>query len=559
MLKFINFSYDLYIGATMLANLTIKKKLISLTVLFATSYLFIFLWQNHQLSYIDKSFKLYQNAVVQGNINILQVSRDMNYCSRLTRSIMLGDNFDKNLKKLITRIDDIKVSFKGLNNTVSYLPDNLQSELLQAINNSQNDTMAFLDDSLRRMNDLGNTERSQEIRNKAWDNYRATASPIANKARKSFKKLVNLEQSLGNDITQRAEQSVSDTKNYNLVIMFLCVIFISIIVMLLSLSILKPLEALKVQIDQYSDSDTNSSGDELATIHLAFNKMLGLIQTILQKIGSSSEQISSASKKLTGAAEGTHQNINKQQAEVNQVINAMDTLETTVDVINKYTEDAKKIITSTKDKSSLGLQTVKETINKMKQLNQDVESASSIITNLAKESDSIGSVVDVIKGIAEQTNLLALNAAIEAARAGEQGRGFAVVADEVRTLANRTQESTNTIQSMIENLQSGTTKAVHVMEANMVQSNVVVESSEETAHSIDMVIESISEVEQKNNEIKIVTEQQSVAAQSLKQIVTSIEQLASSTLNHAELNLQSAQTLNNLSLEQLDTINKFKV
>ncbi len=543
----------------MLTKFSIKKRLAFLAGFIISCGVFLVLWQSVHLSYIDHSFAQYQKAAVQGKTNILQISRDMNYCSRLTRSIMLGDDFDKNFKKLIHRIDDIKNSFQALSETVEYSPPERQVELRQAINNSQKDAMAFLDDGLRRMRELGATDLSPTVRNEAWLNYKATASPIANKARRSFKKLVDIEEKIGAKIAQEAQQSISYTQKGGFMIMIVAIILTSALLLIVANSILTPLARLKEQIDQYSDLDTQSSNDELSNIRFAFDRMLERMNTILDQVGASTEKISSASQNLTKTTESTHQNILLQQKEVDNVVNTMGVLGSTVVDINTYSDEAIQTINNAKENSGKGIQTLQGTISTMKQLNTDVERASNIILEVAKGTDSIGGVVDVIKGIAEQTNLLALNAAIEAARAGDQGRGFAVVADEVRTLANRTQESTTEIQKMIEDLQVGSAEAVSVIEENMAKSNVAVESSEETSHSLDLIFQSIKDVEVKNNEIKNITKQQSSAAESVNKTVHSMNQLANSTLSHAASNLQACQDLDLLTRQQVESIRHFKV
>ena len=203
----------------MLSNINIKQRLTVLIIMVIVSGVFLVFWQTSRLSEIENSFELYRQTAVVGEEDILKISRDMNYCSRLMRSIMLGDDFDKNHKKLLQRISDIKGHFSDLKSSIATLDASEKNSLMSAIKNSESDTMAFLNDGLRRMDELGNTERSQQIRNDAWDDYRATASPVANKARASFKTLISLERVLKSKITTQVEESISNTQVYTVVIM----------------------------------------------------------------------------------------------------------------------------------------------------------------------------------------------------------------------------------------------------------------------------------------------------------------------------------------------------
>ena len=180
---------------------------------------------------------------------------------------------------------------------------------------------------------------------------------------------------------------------------------------------------------------------------------------------------------MSTVSEETRTNILQQQSEISQVATAMNEMTATVQEVAKNISSTAHAAKEAHDETSSGGEVVEQNIKVIQQLAGQTETASNVIHKVEEDSGSIGTVLDVIKGIAEQTNLLALNAAIEAARAGEQGRGFAVVADEVRTLASRTQQSTEEINEMIEKLQSGAGQAVQVMSQSQEQTHSAVEQA----------------------------------------------------------------------------------
>ena len=189
----------------------------------------------------------------------------------------------------------------------------------------------------------------------------------------------------------------------------------------------------------------------------------------------------------------------------------------------------------------------------------DVEKASDVIHKLEKDSDQIGTVLEVIKGIAEQTNLLALNAAIEAARAGEQGRGFAVVADEVRSLASRTQESTEEIQQMIERLQKGSREAVSVMETGRTQVLSSVEQASKAGEALENITAAVDQIATMNHQIVDSVSQQGLVTEEINQNINNISQVADESANGTDqLSIASAD-LANLSNELQVLVNSFKV
>ncbi|MFT4926069.1 MAG: methyl-accepting chemotaxis protein, partial [Phenylobacterium sp.] len=226
-----------------------------------------------------------------------------------------------------------------------------------------------------------------------------------------------------------------------------------------------------------------------------------------------------------------------------QVAVAMNQMAGTVEEIAQSAANAADFALEASDEAKTGSQVIQRTIASINQLEDVITNTSTSLTELAREADNIGSILDVIRGIADQTNLLALNAAIEAARAGEQGRGFAVVADEVRNLAQRTQESTEQIHKLIERLQKGTRHAVTAMD----QSRVFVESSMSEAASsgeaLDRILVTVAKINDMNTQIASASEEQNTTAEQINQNVVAVNQISHKSADNAETAVESTQAL----------------
>ena len=243
---------------------------------------------------------------------------------------------------------------------------------------------------------------------------------------------------------------------------------------------------------------------------------------------------------------------------MHKTLEAVIELNTDVQTVAESSSVAEQATVSTINISTKGERVVKETINTIHQLAEIVTKSSDVINSLHHDSSAVGTVLDVIRGIADQTNLLALNAAIEAARAGEQGRGFAVVADEVRTLASKTQESTSEIQEMIERLQSGTQEAVKVMKTSTQEAQSSVNETAKAGESLIKITEAVSIINDMSSHIASAADEQSSVSREMHENVLSISHAADQTAQGASENLSASQEMATLAENLQHLVGRFQ-
>lgn len=274
-----------------------------------------------------------------------------------------------------------------------------------------------------------------------------------------------------------------------------------------------------------------TGNDEVSELARCFNQFVERLQSIIASVAHTARDVSDSAVSLSQLSRENEREIRTQQTEIQHIVGAVKEMAGVVqDVTVSVTETADKSLQAD-DAAAAGKNLVVNTMGQITNLSGDLKTAADVIDRLRQETVSIGSVLDVIRGIAEQTNLLALNAAIEAARAGEQGRGFAVVADEVRTLASKTQSSTTEIREMIERLQSGSQRAVEMMAAGTNQaSNAVVQASD-ASHALENITVIVSVIRDRTNQIAAASEQQSAAT---RQIESNIDRISSVATHTAE-------------------------
>lgn len=299
--------------------------------------------------------------------------------------------------------------------------------------------------------------------------------------------------------------------------------------------------------------------DEMQNIASSFNSMAEQMQQLIDNIVSSATQLGSASEEVATASQDSAQNIDRQRRETEQVATAMNEMTATVHEVANNAANAASAANKAEHDVQGGLRVVTSTVTTINRLAEEVQKSAAVIKQLESDSQAIGTILDVIKSIAEQTNLLALNAAIEAARAGEQGRGFAVVADEVRTLASRTQQSTIEIEAMIAKLQTQSRNAATTMEEGSKAANASVDQAHQTEQSLQAISAAVSTINEMNTLIASAAEEQSATTEEMNKNVSNIRDLAEQTASGAEQTRGASQELSRLGAELQTLVGRFKI
>jgi methyl-accepting chemotaxis protein len=302
----------------------------------------------------------------------------------------------------------------------------------------------------------------------------------------------------------------------------------------------------------------DNSNDEIGQLSASFNRFVSNIQELVVEVSSSTDQLATSASQLKNTSGNMARVSHDQQDDVLQASSAIEEINTTVQQISDSANTASTAAIEARDETNRGHQVVGQTICSINKLANDVTNVSGIIEKLEQDSDNIGKILDVIRGIAEQTNLLALNAAIEAARAGEQGRGFAVVADEVRTLAGRTQASTQEIQQMIERLQQGTESAASAMSKSKVQTQEVVTLAQDAGKALDKITAAVTAITDMNYQIAASSEEQASVSREIKRNMDNVNSASARMTSEMSQSNAAAEKLAEMANNLQSLIRRFK-
>ncbi|PVZ43129.1 methyl-accepting chemotaxis protein [Pseudomonas sp. CC120222-01a] len=299
--------------------------------------------------------------------------------------------------------------------------------------------------------------------------------------------------------------------------------------------------------------------DELGQLQASMQRMTQGLRELIGGIGDGVTQIASAAEELSAVTEQTSAGVNNQKVETDQVATAMNEMAATVHEVARNAEQASEAAAMADQQAREGDRVVSEAVTQIERLASEVVNSSEAMNQLKAESDKIGSVLDVIKSVAQQTNLLALNAAIEAARAGEAGRGFAVVADEVRSLAQRTQQSTEEIEELIAGLQSGTQRVASVMDASRQLTDSSVELTRRAGSSLETITHTVSSIQAMNQQIATAAEQQSATAEEINRSVMNVRDISDQTSAASEETASSSVELARLGTHLQGLVGRFRL
>lgn len=517
----------------------------------ASTYLLDF----SDLDSVQQDANLRQAAEIGGQLetallSLLTVSYEYVKTETLVRSQTLGNEVDLVVEKVAGLLSEMKQAAAGRDSsgTLDDIND-LVNDALAAIN-STNGVMQLHVERLERRND------AEKALNASDENIALGVVELEN--------LLTLADAKAKDIEQQVNSAIATGNTFVISVVIISIAIAAGIGYVTVRAITRPLSRVNELLTVASSGDLthrldDSAQDEFGLLARNCNTLIGNLKELITAINVRAEQLAAASEQTSAVTAQTTHSIQDQKSQIGQVATATTEMHSTSQLVVQNAEDTLSQIRHADAEAENVRQISLENKNIIEILARDVQDAADVINKLHQDSASIGGILDVIRGVADQTNLLALNAAIEAARAGEHGRGFAVVADEVRTLASRTQESTQEINGMIEVLQAGAEQAVSVMNQGKDQAGACVAQTEKATQALDIISDAVHKAHDVSSQIEQSAREQNAVSQEISEKLETIVSIAEETTSGAQQTSESSHEVARLAEELQQSIRQFKV
>jgi len=540
-----------------LNDLTIKQKLMGVTGFLLVASCLMTALVFYSLNDINAQFYNLKDKHARAEVLTLEISRDLNLVSRLTRDILLGADYDKAVQRLDKTSSHIRKNFDELEKIVD-------EKDKPTTKDAKDKTLKFIDTATSIMKDMSGKERTADALHEAYKKYKTEATPPAEASRESFEKVSKLAEEGADKAVKAVDGSINMGKKSMFIFGSLVVIFGFIPLVMISRDIVSRLCKLQDMIEDISTTKdlTRQIGcgrrDEIGLIAKDFNQLVNIMSSTIRDIKLEASETASVAAQLS---QTSHQIGKRAEEETTIVMNTSESgnriksaLEGSIVTANKTRDDIKK---ANEDLENSRHEIVKMTESVKESAELDTEMAGKL-EHLANEAEQVRQVLGVINDIADQTNLLALNAAIEAARAGEHGRGFAVVADEVRKLAERTQKSlveiNSTISSIVESINNVSGEMSHKVQAI----EGMIESSHNVEHKINQSVDIMRQATNAVQDLVASSLTNSKDTEMIIKQINDVKDISVSNTKSVEEIAVAAENLHRMTQDVDDKLNRFR-